>query len=163
MRLTSGPDWSHRTGQAFLTTWTPELVAAAPDPVVGLSNYMEQILGVGFPTQKDLLVLRKRIKEIFQHYPAADYHTLCRLVRYNKSIKRRFSRVYTVMDSFREAMAAGWLPELTNATSETAETHIRRILETETDPRWRARLLACRDDSARHHMIECWESSRVPA
>jgi hypothetical protein len=156
MAFAAGPDWSHLSGQSWLTTWTPEKVIAAPDPVIGLANYIEQILGVGFPTKKDLLILRVRINEIFAHYPNADYRTMCRIVQFNKRKKRKFARVYTVIDSFREAKMAGWLPELTRPTGDCKE-RIARILETETDPDWRARFLTCPDDDSRRFVLNEYE------
>lgn len=154
MIIPSGPDWSHQSGQSWATTtWTVDKVLAAPDPLIGFANYMEQILGVGFPTVKDLTILRKRVHEIFDRYPKADFRTMCRLVQYNKNKKKKFTKVYAVTGSFRDAMAAGWLPELTNENDENLREDVLRILKTETDPDWRGRLLACPDDDSRRFVI----------
>lgn len=155
MTLAAGPDWSHRSGQSWLATWTPDKVIAAPDPVIGLASYIEQILGVGFPTIKDLTILRKRCNEVFAHYPRADYRTMCRLVQYNKQKRRKFARVYTVIDSFREAMKDGWLPELSR--SGDLKERIAGILTSETDPNWRARFLMATDDGARQSALDDYE------
>jgi hypothetical protein len=160
MTFAAGPNWSHRSGQGWVTTWTPDMVVAAPDPLIGFANYIEQVLGVGFPTKKDLLILRARVNELFERYPQATFHTMCNVVRFNKSEKRKFARVYTVVDSFREAMMEGWLPELSRAP-QTLEQRITRILEIETDPRWRARILCCLDDGSRLHVLEQWEASHA--
>ena len=153
--LTAGPDWSHRSGQSWLTNWTPEKVAEAPDPIIALSAYIEQALGVAFPTKKDITILRKRVYEILDRYPRADFYTLCKVVAFNRQRRRRFARVYTVVDSFREAMAAGWLPELTVETC--LKERVQEILTHETDPDWRARLISCPDDEARQVIINEWE------
>lgn len=162
MAFAAGPDWSHLSGQSWLATWTPEKVIAAPDPVIGLANYIEQILGVGFPTKKDLTILRKRINEIFARYPHADYQTMCRIVQFNKRKKRKFTRVYTVIDSFRDAMVAGWLPELTRPGGDI-KARIARILETETCPDWRARFLTCPDDDSRQFVLDEYEGRDAAA
>lgn len=164
MAISFGPDWSHLSGQSWATTnWTPEMVVAAPDPVIGLANYIEQILGVGFPTKNDLLILRRRVNEIFEHYPKANYQTMCRIVQYNKQIKRKFARVYTVIDSFREAKAAGWLPELTSPHDEDLRDRILKILLVETDREWRARFLACPDDEARRFVLAEYDARDLAA
>lgn len=156
MAMSYGPDWSHLSGQSWATTsWTPEKVLAAPDPVIALANYIEQALGVGFPTMKDLKILRKRCNEIFDHYPRADYRTMCRVVQYNKKRKRKFARVYTVIDSFREAKMAGFLPELDAQADVRAR--VAEILKTERDPEWRARFLTAPDDGARQFILDEYE------
>jgi hypothetical protein len=158
LRLSAGPNWSHLSGQGWVTDWTPDKVAAAPDPLIAFSNYIEQALGVGFPTKKDLIILRRRVNELFKRYPKADYYTLCRLVAYQRSRHRRFVRVYTVLDSFRDAMAAGALPELRRDNGNGAvEERLQTILANESCPRWRARLLACPDDESRRAVIADWE------
>lgn len=157
MTFAAGPNWSHGSGQSWVTAWTPDKVVAAPDPVIGVANYIEYLLGVGFPTKKDLILLRKRINEIFSHYPKANYYTICRIVMFNKRSKRKFARVYTVMDSFRDAMVAGELPELVSHHDESLAVRIGRFLGIETDRRWRSRLLACPDDDARRHVLDEWE------
>lgn len=162
MPFSQGPHWSHGGGQSWTTRWTPELVVAAPDPLIGYATYIEQILGVGFPTKKDLIVLRKRVNEIFQHYPQANWFTMCRLVSWLKKKKRKFVRVYCVVDNFREAMAAGALPELTAGATGELRDYIYKLLETETDPVWRKRFLACPDDVSRRAVLERYRN-RGPA
>lgn len=164
MSLSFGPDWSHLSGQHWASTsWTVDKVLAAPDPVIGLANYIEQILGVGFPTKKDITILRKRCNEIFERYPRADYRTICRVVQYNKRKKRKFARVYTVIDSFRFAMADGWLPELTRTSDENLRDRITEILKVERDPDWRARFLAAPDDNARRFVLDEYEARDAAA
>lgn len=157
MTFSQGPHWSHGSGQSWTTRWTPELVVAAPDPLIGYANYIEQLLGVGFPTKRDLIILRKRVNEILAYYPQANWYTLCRLVSWLKSKKRKFVRVYCVVDNFREAMAAGALPELT-ANDSSLQDFVYRLLETETDPLWRKRLLACPDDASRSAVLERYQA-----
>lgn len=154
MTFSQGPNWSHLSGQSWTTRWTPELVVAAPDPVIGYANYIEQVLGVGFPTKKDLIILRHRVKQILDYYPQANWYTLCRLVAWLKKKKRKFVRVYCVVDNFREAMAAGALPELTAGATGELREYIYKLLESESDPLWRKRLIACHDDISRRAVLE---------
>lgn len=164
MALSFGPDWSHLSGQPWgATNWTPEMVLAAPDPVIGLANYIEQLLGVGFPTLKDITILRKRIDEIFAHYPKATYMTMCRVVQYNKKRKRKFTRVYCAVDSFRNAMADGWLPECVWHGDEDLKVRIVDILKVERDPDWRARFICAPDDDSRRFVLNEYEERDAAA
>lgn len=162
MTFAAGPHWSHLHGQSWTTTWTPEKVVAAPDSLVAFANYIEQLLGVGFPTKKDLIILRRRVNELLGYYPEADYHTMCRLVKWLKAKKQKFARVYCVVDHFREAMAAGALPELTGRSTNLRD-HIYDLLATETDARWRKRFLACPDDVSRRLVLDQYQSRDTAA
>lgn len=155
-----GPQCSHRTGQAWLTTWTPEKVADAPDPIVALGSYAAQILGIGFPTLSDINGMRRIANEIVDLYPAATTNTLCRVVQYVKAKKRRPSKGSQVLNMWREAMAAGYLTELDGNNDQGLLDTIYRILETETDERWRARLLCCVDNDSRRLAISDWRTFR---
>lgn len=159
----NGPAWSHRSGQPWLTTWTPELVATAPDPVIGLANYMQQTAGLPFPTLSDLNGMRKVTKEIFEFYPTATWYTMCRVVQYVKAKRRRPTRCTAAINMWREAMAAGYLNELDPAQDQGLIDSINRILETETEPRWRARLMGCLDNEARRLAISDWRTFRAAA
>jgi hypothetical protein len=163
--ITQGPEFSHRTGEPWLKQWTPEAVANSNDPAVALCTYMQQVLGIGFAPVKDIAIVRKHVEELFDHYPQASYYTMCRVVQWYKANRRRYSRrlsrAYQIALLWRDALADGALPELTNPVQEF-EARIRQILATETDPTWRERFLGCRpDDNARRFLIEEWEEARV--
>ena len=159
-RTAWGPQCSHRAGQAWLTTWTPEKVADAPDPIVALGNYMQQLLGIAFPTIQDISGIRGIANEIAQHYPGATTNTLCRVVQYAKAKRRRPTKGSQVMGMWREAMAAGYLNELDPSNDQALMDTIYRILETEDDQRWRSRLLCCLDNDARRLAISDWRTFR---
>lgn len=161
-RVKWGPQCVHRSGQPWLTTWTPEKVAEAPDPIVALSGYMQQVLGIAYPTMSDLAGIRKIANEIVEHYPGATTNTLCRVVQYVKSKKRRPTRGTQVLGMWREAMAAGYLNELDAGNSQGLLDIIYRILETETNERWRTRLLCCLDNDSRRLAISDWRTFRGP-
>jgi hypothetical protein len=161
-RVKWGPQCAHQTGQPWITTWTPDKVAAAPDPVVGLASYAQQVLGIPFPRVSDITAARKHINELFNRYPTADYHTLCRVVRYAKSQRRRFTMLTTVVCLWRDAMGAGKLNELDPSNDFALLEQINRILEIETDERWRTRLLCCLDNDSRRLAISDWRTLRGP-
>lgn len=151
------PVW-HRTGGNWLENWTPDKVANANDPVLAFAAYASQVLGVPFATVKDQQVLRKRIKELFAHYPRADFYTLCRVVQFAKSKRKRFPRVYMVVDEFRQAYKAGVLPELDpDHPDPRVEDKITKILEFETDENWRARLILAAGNEARRAVVIEWQ------
>lgn len=136
-------------------------MAAAPDPIVALSNYMQQTLGIAFPSMSDLAGIRKIANEIAKTYPQASTNTLCRVVMYAKSRKRRPTKGSQVMGMWREAMAAGYLNELDPNSDQGLIDSIYRILETETDERWRNRLLCCLDNDSRRLAIADWRTFRA--
>jgi hypothetical protein len=150
----------HRTGQPWLTTWTPDKVASAPDPCSAFIEYVQQVLGVPWSTIKDETVLRKRIAEFFEHYPKADFHTLCRVVQWCKSQRLRFTRAYFVIDKFRDAWAAGALPELDVPNADDAlEVEIARALTMEADETWRARLIGTAGVDLRRSVFDEWATA----
>ncbi len=161
-RVKWGPQCTHRSGQSWLTTWTPDKVAAAPDPIVALASYMQQTLGMAFPTISDIAGIRKVTNEIAAYYPTASVATLCRVVQYVKSKKRRPTKGSQVMNMWREAMAAGFLDELDPNNDQTLMDAIYEILDTETDERWRARLLCCYTNDARRLALADYRTFRAP-
>jgi hypothetical protein len=147
----------------MLTDWTPELVTKAPDPVYAFSLYAQQVGGVPFATVKDLVVLRQRIKDIFDRVPKADYYTLCRIVVWAKTKRIRKPRVYLYVDLLPEAWADKALPELdAPARDENIEQRIADALRVENDPAWRRRLIGCIGTTARSRVLNDWMNSREP-
>lgn len=133
----------------------------APDPVIAFAEYAQQKLGVPWPTQKDLAILRHKITEFFTHYPKLTYYTLCRVVEWARSRHRRYDRVWKVIDAFRYAWTDGVLPELDpNQTDDTVEARINAALIVETSPTWRRHLLGATGASARRQIIEEWEAKK---
>jgi hypothetical protein len=153
---------SHRTGQGYLTEWTPEKVALAGDPVMAFAEYATQIAGAPWATVRDLTVLRQRIGDIFDRYPQATYYTLCRVVQYCLRKGLRFSRIYFYIDEpFRKAWAERALPELDEPVrDEGIEQRIADALQVETDPAWRRRLICCMGTSARSRTLADWMHAR---
>lgn len=159
----SGGRWRHRTGGGYLTTWTPQLVVDAPDPVNAFAEFAQQRLGVPWPTQRDMAILRKKIGEFFDHYPRLTFHTLCRVVEWARQRRWRFDRVWKVIDAFRRAWTDGAIPELDPAQQrdERLDASIAQALESETDPVWRRWLIGAEGEDARRKVLEDWRAERV--
>jgi hypothetical protein len=139
--------------------WTPAKVANAPDPVAAWCEYTQQVIGVPWPTIQDLTTVRKHINELFDHYPQADFYTLCRLTQWCKARKRRFTRMPFVVLEFREAWARGGLPELDPRTEdERLELRIRAALAIEQRDSWRHRLLTTVGNDLRRATLAEWET-----
>lgn len=154
----------YRSGGSWLTTWTPQLVSDAPDPVAAFAEYAQQKLGVPWPTANDMRILRKKVTEFFGHYPRLTITTLCRVVDWAKSRRRRFDRVWKVVEAFRYAYKDGFLPELDPAgRDEDVETRIAAALAVETDPNWRRWLIVADGVTARTKTITDWEHERGSA
>lgn len=147
------PTWLH--------VWTPSDVQNAADPAKAFADYCQQTMGVPWPTIGDLKILRKKANEFFEHYPQADWTTLCRVAQWCRSRKRRCSRVWLVVDEFRNAWAKGGLPELDprDNADERVEEGIERALEAEERPEWRRRLIAARGVDARREAYQEWLAS----
>lgn len=145
----------------ILRTWTPDLVQAAPDQTRAFAEYIQQTLGVPWPTAKDMTILRKKCNEFFGHYPDLDYRSLCRVVVYCRTRKRRPPRMWMVVDEFRKAWSAGALPELDPVyrEDENLDEKINAALATEQDPVWRRRLLLAQGPSARREVYAAWATS----
>lgn len=146
----------------ILNTWTPDLVQASPDQVAAFCEYCQQTLGVPWPTLHDMMILRKKIKELFGRYPNADYRTLCRIVVWMRARKWRVARVWAVVDKYRDAWAAGQLPELDPGYQPpdlNISSLIADALEEETDPVWRDRLLLASNPAAQREVYGLWQTS----
>jgi len=143
---------------------TPEKVANAPDPSYAFAQYVQQVLGVPWPTLGDQVILKKKTNEFFGRYPHADYYTLCRVVTWIRGQKRtkRFTRVWLVIDSFRDAYAAGVIPELDRERSDDhIEARIKEILAIEKDPVWRTRLIGTQGLEYRRKLYFDWVSTHA--
>jgi hypothetical protein len=97
----------------WLTTWTPEKVQAAQDKPRAFAEYCQQTIGTPWPTLKDMTILRKKIKEFFEHYPRCDYRSLCRVANWCRARKRRPTRAWLVIESFRDAWRTATCPSST--------------------------------------------------
>lgn len=152
---------SHGTGQGSCTTWTPDLVATAPDPTLAFAHYAQQVLGIPFATVKDLVLLRQRVKDVFRRCPQATYYTLCRVVAWARRKRIRKARVYMIVDLVPEAWADRALPELDEPVQDAqVERRIANALEVETDPSWRRRLIGAMGTTSRNRVLNDWMLSR---
>lgn len=146
---------------SWSTTWTPEKVNEAEDKPAAFAAYCQQSMGVPWATHKDMAILRKRIKELFEYYPRADFFTLCRVAAWCKARRKRCSRVYQVVDKFRDAYEDGALPELNrDQTDDTIELAITTALEVEQRPEWRSKLIRATGPEARKAAYAEWQQSR---
>lgn len=127
------------------------------------ATYCQQELGTPFPSQKNMPALRRQIKEFFERYPNADYYSLCRIVDWAKSRKKRLAHAHVVVASFRYAWADGFLPEL-DPSKQTVdaglEDRIKSALEVETHPFWRERLMGAEGVKARTAVYDAWKEQR---
>lgn len=150
--------------RSVLKTWTPDEVQNAPDPAKAFAEYAQQSLGVPWPSYKDLILLRKKAKEFFEHYPDADWRTLCRVVTWAANRKRRYARVWALVDDFRRAYRDGALPELSPGVvrqSASVQEMVDDALKVETDEVWRRRLLLADGRMQQEEVLAAWRRERV--
>lgn len=154
---------------SFYSTWTPAKVQQAADVKAtegppAFAEYCQQELGVGYATIKDMAILRRKIKEFFEHYPGTDYYTLCRVVAWCKQRKKRFTRVWAIVEAARDAMYSGALPELVgDPVDQDLEGEIERALEREDRPAWRRRLMGAAGQEAREQALKEWRDDVAAA
>lgn len=149
--------------------WTPDKVQAAADAraadgAEAFARYAQQQIGIPYPTQKDLGILKKKIKELFAKYEQMDYYALCRLVTWAKNRKKRFARIWALVEAYRDAWAEGQLPELDPkpVVDEDVELGIQRALGVETNESWRRRLTLAVGPEARGKALLEWTQRETP-
>ena len=126
--------------------------------------YAQQKLGTPYPTGKSIAILKKALKEFLEHYPQADYNTMCRVVEWAKVKKKRYPHVNQLVYAFRYAYADGYLPELdpnTEIVDEDLEAQIEAALRDERDEEWRRRLITASGPTARREVFDAWHEHRL--
>lgn len=121
-----------------------------------LQRYIMEQLGVGYVTKNDAAIYRKKMKELFEYYPAADMQTMVRVVEWAKTRRRRFARLFQVVESVRYAYEDGFLPELDPNNTQDVDEQISEILQTEKDPTWRRRFLTAQGATAKSVIVDQW-------
>ena len=128
---------------------------------LSFAAFAQQRLGTPYPTGKAIATLNKSLNEFFEHYPTADFYTMCRVVEWAKQKKKRYPQVYQLVYAFRYAYADGYLPELdpnVEQPDESLEAKIEAALKVEKDDEWRRRLMIARGVKARTEVFEAWRS-----
>ena len=138
----------------YLKTWAHQDVM----DVDSFCEYIQQMLGTPWPTWHDKKVLKAKVDDIFRRNPGMTWSSMCKVVDYMRSRRKRPARVWTVPEFFREAWAAGQLPELDPRDEEDfdLERLIGAALEVESDDYWRNRLIGSRGVEARRRSFEAW-------
>lgn len=137
------------------------MVVESRDPAVAFAEYAQQRLGIPWPTQKDIIVLRRGVKDVFANCPGTDWYSICRLVDWASARNRRYKRVWALVHDFRDAWHDHYLPELNRPLVQgDVESAIRAALDVETDPRWRRQLLGVQGSDARAAVLADWRAQR---
>lgn len=124
------------------------------------ARYCQQEVGIPYATQANMVILRRHIKGFFEHYPQADYRTLCKLIDWAKARNKRFTAPHILVTAFRSAWKDGFLPELDpkrQNIDEQLEEKINKALEIETLPFWRMRLFGATGIEARRNVYTDWK------
>jgi hypothetical protein len=120
-------------------------------------QYIMQQVGIGHVTAKDGAIFRKKVKEMFEHYPTADWQTLVRTAQWAKARRRRFAHLYQLVEAVRYAYEDGYLPELDPNNQGDVDEQIQSVLRREQDPNWRRRLLVAQGMQAKVAVLEMWQ------
>lgn len=128
------------------------------------ATYCQQRTGTPYPTTKEIPILRKTIKEFFELYPKADYFTLCRVVDWCRSHKKRYRTTAAVLAvGWKYAWSAGYLPELDPSyehEDEDLEELISDALAVEDHEGWIRRLSIAQGNEARRKVYDVWCKER---
>jgi hypothetical protein len=136
-----------------------------PDAVCDIDTakqYVMQQVGIGYVTVKDTAVFRKKVKELFENYPGADWQTIVRTTEWAKSRRRRFAHLFQLVEAVRYAYEDGYLPELDPRHNGDLDEQIREVLRAEEDPAWRRRLMLAQGMQAKVAVLEMWQQVRAP-
>jgi hypothetical protein len=129
-----------------------------------LANYACYTTGIPYPANRDIAKAQKQCKLILDEYPQLTWQSLCKVADWSRAKKRRFARMHTLFSQFRDAYAAGYLPELDPNTYEAGdevETGIVEALQVETDDYWRSVLLRSSGPDARQRVFYAWREARL--
>lgn len=121
------------------------------------ANYVQQNLGTPYPNTKQLIILRKNIKQLFELYPEADYTTLIKMVEWAKSKKKKFAHSYALVASYRYAWRDGYLPELDPNPTKEIDAAIEAALAQETDEEWCRRLAMASGIDVKTEIYTAWK------
>lgn len=124
------------------------------------ARYVQQRLGVPYPTAKNLVILNKAIKSFFEEYPHLGYESLCNLVDWAKARNKRFADTYVLVNMYRFAWQDGFLPELDPIDFEAQSFQEKEdfLLDRESDPYWRNKIMDAQTVDAKQAIYEAWES-----
>lgn len=121
-----------------------------------LQQYIEQQLGVGYVTMKDQAIYRRKVKDCFEHDERITWETMVKTVQWAKTRRKRYSRLHQVVEAVRYAYEDGHLPELDNDVETLLDQQIREVLQSESDPDWRRKLLVAQGETAKTAMLAMW-------
>lgn len=124
-------------------------------------QFIKQQVGVGYVTGNDRAIFRKKVNELFEQYPQASWQTLARTAEWAKSRRRRYSRLFQVVEAVRYAYEDGYLPELDPNTTVDVDGQIQDALRFEEDPQWRRRLLVAQGLQAKTAVLDMWQQLRA--
>lgn len=134
------------------------------DPVRGvevhnattLCNWASAKYGVPPPTQKDIKILNKKARDLFESVPGTDWQTIVEVIKWCHQRKRRYGRIWSYLAQYRFAWAAGaiTLPEVDGLND-----RINAAIAVETNPAWRSRLRRAAGEH-REEVLSEWELSR---
>lgn len=145
------------TVNTWTRTFTPVDVAEADDPFEIYAHYVRQNVGTPGASKKDLAVLRKKVKQLFEQEPRLDWYSMCRVAQWARAKKRRPPHVHLMADYVKYAWADKYLPELDpDHEDDSLEQKIERALNVEEDAWWRRRLIMTKGVQARTDVYREW-------
>lgn len=137
------------------------------------ARYCSQQTGTPYPTGKQIAILRKNIKELFEQYPSMDYHSLCRIVEWSKAKHKRYATPggmlgggmrFAWRDGYLPECSPGWVP-LDPETEDNIAVAVQKEMYDDAapaDPSWLHRLANSRGNAQRKGVYEQWLLERGP-
>ncbi len=120
-------------------------------------NWANATYGAPHPTSKDFATLNRKARELFANEPGTDWQTLVQVVKWCAARKKRCARIWSYVDQYRNA----WADHAFDApvVGGSIEDRISKILDVETDPLWRSRLMKSAGEH-RETVLEEWMTHR---
>lgn len=82
------------------------------DDAESFALYVRQKLGTPYPTQQQLIVLRRQLRQFFEQYPDLGFDVLLKVVDWSRAKRKRPAHAYTLLSYVRYAWSDGALPDL---------------------------------------------------
>lgn len=133
-----------------------------------LFTYCRQVVGVPYPSGKDIGAAKKIINDIWSNHPhiTGDYELLANIANWASARKKRYATIAGLLGSWRYAYQDGYLEALNVQVKEADLMYqdLTDMLNVENNKEWRDKLNWSYGqglDVFKETMLE-WETNRLP-
>lgn len=125
------------------------------------SKFCQQNFGVPYATIKDMAILKKNAKVLFQEHPNLDWQSMVQVAYWCHAKKRKIARTFYYVNQFRWAYADGAITlESPSEAAKDVDERLREALIEEHNLAWRAKLSRADGTEAKREVLRQWEEMR---